>query len=46
MNVLKVSLLKCFKQVIVHNVNALTKYAGLDQCGDESTWATASPGER
>ena len=30
---------------IVHNVNALTKQAGLDLCGDETTWATASPGE-
>ena len=24
--------------VLTHNVNAITKYAGLDLCGDETTW--------
>ena len=34
-----------YLQVIVHNINALTKSVNLDLCGDASTWATASPGE-
>ena len=25
--------------VLVHNTNAITKYAGLDLCGDETSWA-------
>ena len=31
---------------MIHNVNALTKEADLDQCIDETSWATASPGEK
>ena len=31
---------------IVHNINAITKEAELDLCGDESSYATASFGEK
>ena len=33
-------------KTLIHNVNALTKEADLDQCIDETSWATASPGEK
>ena len=40
----------CYKydyiyKVIVHNINELSKRAELDITGDETSWATASPGE-
>ena len=40
----------CYKcnyiyKVIVHNINQLSKSAELDITGDETSWATASPGE-
>ena len=31
--------------VLIHNINAITKYADLDQCGDETTWAHGGYGE-
>ena len=30
---------------LIHNVNAISKDADLDLCGDETSWATASYGE-
>jgi len=32
-------------EVLVHNVNALTKHAELDLCGDETTWGHGGYGE-
>jgi hypothetical protein len=32
-------------QTIVHNTNAITKYADLDQCADETTYAHEGYGE-
>jgi len=31
--------------VVIHNANALSLKAGLDLCGDESTWLFAGWGE-
>ena len=41
----------CYKysyifDVLAHNVNAITKYANLDLCGDESTWGYGGFGEK
>ena len=33
-------------KAIVHNVNAITKWANLDQLGEETTWGNGGFGER